>query len=304
MLRFLSLAAVLLLAAPLVRAQADPALRRVVLTDGTVYVGTVADESADPVVVVTTDGVSRTFARRAVELVAPFIRGRFFRTDPVRSRLFFSPTARTLGGGQVRLSFLGAPNVAVGLTDRVDASATGYFALGDGGGVLPLLGIKGTVLQSENLSVAFGASVLIPFADNSDINGTVVGFPYGVVTLGDETRSVSVGLTGIVGRDGSNGSFEVGNGAALSLGGETQINNGVKLLVDGIVPITDGFSGAAAFPGIRLFGNRFAFDVFGIVAVYRDETEVYNPTTQTFTTRGETKFFAFAPIGGSVSYTF
>ncbi len=304
MLRFASLLVAVLLAAPLVRAQADPALRRVVLTDGSVYVGTVADEAADPLVVVTTDGVTRTFARARVETVAPLIRGRFFRTDPVRSRLFLSPTARTIGGGQVRLSFLGAPNVAVGLTDHVDASATGYLALGDGGGILPLLGIKGTIWQAGNVSVALGASVLIPLTGDETIDGSAVAFPYGVVTVGDETRSVNIGLTGVVGRSGSDGDVEFGDGAALSLGGEVQLNNGVKLIMDGIVPITDGFSGAAAFPGIRLFGNRFAFDVFGIVAVYRDDTEVYNPTTQTFTTRSETKVFAFAPIGGSVSYTF
>lgn len=308
--RFATLLALLLLAAPFARAQEGPPLRRVVLIDGSVYVGTVADEAADPLVVVTTDGVSRTFAQAQVEAVTPLIRGRFFRTDPVRTRLFVSPTARTVGDGRVRLSVLGAPNVAVGLSDRVDVSATGYFALGDGAAVLPLLGMKGTVVQAEGVSVALGASVIVPIGAN--VSGAFAAFPYAVASFGDETRSVNIGVTGAFGGDGD-GEFAVGQGAALSIGAETQLNNGVKLVVDGIVPVggADEAFGEGTrvrgliLPGVRLFGNRFAFDVFGAIAVYTKIDYDYSPFSGIPREVGRTtKFFAFAPIGASVAYTF
>ena len=310
MTRFATLLALCLVAAPLARAQSDPALRRVVLIDGTVYVGTIADEAADPVVVTTTDGVTRTFARAAVETVAPLIRGRFFRTDPVRTRLFVSPTARTVGDGRVRLSVLGAPNVAVGLSDRVDVSATGYLALGAGGGALPLLGVKGTVYQSGSAAVAVGASVLVPIG--GDVSGAFAAFPYVAVSLGDETRSVNLGLTGAFGADGD-GEFAVGQGAALTVGAETQLNNGVKLVVDGILPVGEADEAfgestrvrGLVLPGVRLFGNRFAFDVFGAFAVYTDIDYDYDFNTGEQRERGRsTKVFAFAPVGASIAYTF
>src|SRR5690606_16322132 len=100
-------------------AQERDDLRRVVLVNGDTYVGTVADEGADPLVVVTTDGVVRQFRREQVALVAPLIRGRFFRTDPVKTRLFFAPTARTLGGGAFRGDIVYVfPSVTAGLSDR------------------------------------------------------------------------------------------------------------------------------------------------------------------------------------------
>ena len=279
-------------------------LRRVRLADGTVFVGTVADEAADPLVVVTTDGVTRTFQRARVEAVLPLIRGRFFRTDPVRTRLFGSPTARTLGRGQTRLSFLGAPNLAVGVTDRVDVSAAGYVILGDGAGILPVVGVKGTVYQQGNVAVALGVSAFVPIVGDDDLSGAFIVFPYGAVTIGDETRSVNIGLTGLVGSDGGN--FDVANGAVLSLGGELQINNGVKLIADGLVPITDDISGAVVFPGVRLFGDRFAVDVFGFVGLFRETDTIgfggppdFEPRTRTVT-----RLRGFAPVGGSVSYTF
>ena len=96
----------LLFLAPALHAQTDGELRRVVLIDGTVIVGTVVDESADPVVVVTEAGVEQRVPRAQVELVAPLIEGRFFRIDPTRTRLVLTPTGRTLGAGRTRVGTL------------------------------------------------------------------------------------------------------------------------------------------------------------------------------------------------------
>ena len=279
MTRSLLLALVALLLVPAALAQSNAELRRVVLINGEVYVGVVADETADPVVVRTRDGIERSFPRDQVELVAPLIRGRFFRTDPVRTRFTIAPTARTLGGGSTRADLY--PSVTVGLSDRVDGLATGFLSFGDGGVVSPLLGLKGQVYATETAQVALGTSVLFAFG------GDDFGFlavPYGVVTLGDETRAVTFGAGGALGS--VDGEIEVANSAVLGLGGEVQVNNGVKLFVEALTIVGEGDSGLLLLPGVRLFGDRFAFDIIGFVAT--DFEDVYG----------------FAPIPARLSYRF
>src|SRR5690606_28362713 len=198
-MRFLLLLGVLLFVLP-ASAQDRADLRRVVLVNGDVYVGTVADEEADPVVVVTTDGIERQFRREQVALVAPLIRGRFYRTDSVKTRLFFSPTARTLGGGEFRgdLAYV-FPSVTAGLSARVDLLGSGFVTFGDGALATPLVGLKGQVYDGESAKVALGTSALFTFGGEIDgLNGGFVAVPYGVATLGDETRAVSFGVGGIL----------------------------------------------------------------------------------------------------------
>lgn len=264
---------VLLAAASSAHAQADPALRRVVLTDGSVYVGTVADEAADPLVVVTTDGVTRTFARSRVAEITALIAGRFSRLDPTRSRLILTPTARTIGRGQARLSLLSyiVPNVAYGIADRVDVSATGFLTFGSGSGVLPVLGVKATVVDAPGVQAALGTSVVIP------IGGTDGGFaalPFGVVTLGDDVRAVTFALGGALGGN-SSGDIEFANGVVASVGGETQVSNSVKLLGEVVVPLGEGTRAFAVLPGVRFFGERFSIDVYGAVGAF-DETDEFS----------------------------
>ena len=288
-LTFLMLRSLVALAALLsvsaVSAQDNADLRRVVLTNGDVYVGVVADESADPVVIRTTDGIERQFARDQVELIAPLIRGRFFRTDPVRTRFFFAPTARTLGGGTFRgdLATL-YPSLTVGLSDRTDFLATGFVTFGSDVFVTPLLGVKAQILATESAQIALGTSALFAFGSGAD--GGFFAIPYGVVTLGDETRAVSIGLGGAIGGSLGGLDADIGNGAVVGLGAETQVNNGVKLFVESLTLVSDEGSGLLVLPGVRFFGNSFAFDVIGFLA-----------------TDFET-VIGFAPVAGRVSYTF
>src|SRR5690606_36850069 len=129
-----ALAALLLAAAatPAVAQEAPPELRRVVLVNGDVYVGTVVDEAADPPVARTTDGVVRRFGPDQGARVTPRHRGRLFRTDPVRTRLFFAPTARTRGAGAFRGDLASViPSVTAGPGDRVDLLASGFVTFGE-----------------------------------------------------------------------------------------------------------------------------------------------------------------------------
>ena len=266
-------------------AQTDPDLRRVVLTNGDIYVGVVEDEGADPVVVLTTDGVERQFPRDRVELIAPLIRGRFFRTDPVRTRFFLAPTARTLGGGEFRgdLTYI-FPSITAGLGDRVDLLASGVLSFGDGFLVTPLVGLKGQVVSTESVQVALGTSAVFAFGDGAD--GGFQALPYAVATFGDETRAVTLGLGGSFGGSIGDADVEFGNSVIVGFGAETQVNNGVKLFVESLANVGEGDTGLLVLPGVRFFGSRFAFDVIGFVA-----------------TDFET-LYGFAPVGARASYGF
>ena len=101
MARFLSMFLLLVVLASAAEAQ-TPEPQRILLVNGDVYVGVVIDGDSDPIVVRSSDGIERRFARDQVADILPLINGRFYRTDPVRTRFFIAPTARTLGGGEFR----------------------------------------------------------------------------------------------------------------------------------------------------------------------------------------------------------
>ncbi|MGB3545226.1 hypothetical protein, partial [Rubrivirga sp.] len=235
----------------------------------------------------TTDGVERRFARSAVEFVGPLIRGRFFRTDPVKTRFFLAPTARTLGGGEFRgdLTYI-FPSLTAGLSDRVDLTASGLIGVSSGLEddvfFTPLVGLKGQVYRSDGVQVALGLSGQAQIGAGSSLSAV----PYAVATFGDETRAISIGLGGSIGT--FDGEVEVGNGLVYGIGAETQLNNGVKLFVEalGTVGSADVSEGLLVLPGVRFFGDRFAFDVIGFLAT--DFKQVYG----------------FAPVGFRASYGF
>lgn len=285
-MRALLLAAVFLLPA---LAWAQDAPRRVVLTDGTVVVGVVADEAADPIVVTTASGVEQRVPRARVARIEPLVGGRFTRVDPTRTRLVFSPTGRTMGQqGQTRLGVLSVviPNVTYAVTPRVDLGAATFFTFGSGGvgGVL-VPGAKAQVVSMPGLDAAVGASVAVPFSSGDDFDGSFAVTPYAAVSVGDVTRSATVGVTGFIGGSASQGDLTVGDGVLLSVGGEYQLTNGLKLLGEVLLPIGEGDTGVLVLPGIRFFGDRFSADIFGFVASGGGDT------------------FGFAPLG-SFTYTF
>jgi hypothetical protein len=265
-LLLLTLAAVLA-AAPAADAQADPAARRVVLVDGTVLVGTVANENADPIVVITRDGVEQRIARSRVAEITPLIAGRFSRVDPTRTRLAFSPTARTLGrAGTARLglSLYIFPSLTYAVTDRVDVTGSAFYVFGGGGGLL-IGGAKGQLLDGEALDVALGFSAVAPITGESAIDGAIVALPYVVATIGSDVASANLGVTGFVGGDISSGDFDAAEGVVLSVGGERQMSNSLKLLGEILVPVGSGGDAAVGFvPGVRFFGDRFSADLYGV----------------------------------------
>lgn len=311
-MRSFALFSLVLFLATAAHAQSNDEVRRVVLTTGEVYVGVVQDETADPVVVTTRDGIQRQFRRDQVSVVAPLIRGRFFRTDPVKTSLIIAPTARTQGTGNIRLGFTGfVPSVTAGVSDRVDVTGAGFLVLGSGASsVVPLIGVKGQVLRSETATVALGLSAAAVLDDGSRVyydidpngnpiyreedNSGVLAVPYGVATFGDETQSATLGVAGLIGS--YNGEIDAANSVVVWAGGERQLNNGVKLLLEGLTVIGEGDSGVLLLPGVRLFGNRFALDIIGFLAIYDGGTS--------FDGTSGLRAEGFAPLPIRLSYTF
>ncbi len=189
-------------------------------------------------------------------------------SDPTRTRTILAPTARTLGGGETRLgtTFYILPTVTHGVSDRIDLYGSGIFAFGGGGGGVIAFGAKGAVVDTPGLGVAVGSTFVVPFSSGDDFDGAFVALPYGVVTVGDNARSVSLGATGVIGGSYTSGAFDAGDGVLLSLGGETQVGRRVKLLADVLVPVGSGATGAVILPGIRFFGTNVSVDIYGFAA--------------------------------------
>ncbi len=189
-------------------------------------------------------------------------------TDPTRTRTVLAPTARTLGAGETRLgtTFYIFPSITHGVSERIDLYGSGFGVFGGGGGGFVSVGAKGALVDQPGLGVAIGTTLVVPFASGDDVNGSFIALPYGVVTVGDNARSVSLGVTGVVGGDVTSGDYQTGDGVALSLGGETQIGRRVKLLADFIVPVSSGDSGLLVLPGVRFFGSNISVDVYGVAA--------------------------------------
>ena len=277
MTRSLLLALVALLLVPAALAQASPDTRRVVLVNGTVLVGTVADETADPVVVLTRDGVEQRVPRAQIAEITPLIRGRFFRVDPTRTRLAISPTGRTLGRGRTRVGTLVyiVPNATVGVSDRFDVSGTAFVSFGgDDFAIAPVVGAKLGLVDTGSFAAAVGTNVGFAFSGG---DGGVLVTPFAAVTFGSEVRSVSASVTGFAGGDLNAGDFDTANGVLVGFGGEAQVNNGVKLLFDVLATVGEGDDGVALLPGVRLFGDRYSVDIFGAIGTDGDTVAGFAP---------------------------
>jgi len=269
-LRALLALCVLLLAAPAAHAQAagDPPQRRVVLVDGTVIVGTVDDEGADPLVIRTASGVEQRVARAQVREVTGLLAGRFTRLDPARTRLYLAPTARTLGRGDGRFSaYYLFPSAAFGVSDRVDMSvgASVPAISSDGDFVMALnLNLKGQLVRFEGGAAAVGGSAIIPIT-SFDGFSAVAGTVYGVATLGSDVRAVTLGVFGLYGTDFEDASFA--DGALLLMGLESQVSNSVKLISENYLAVGYGGSAGVLTGGVRFFGDRLAADVAAALVV-------------------------------------
>lgn len=231
------------------------------LTDGTTVVGRMESRTADRIVIVTLAGVRvellATQAKEVTPIAGRVVDGVYWPQDPNPSRLFFAPTARSVGQGsgyagvfQVLLPF-----VAYGVTDRVTLA----------GGVPILIGVfdvfylapKIEVVRAPSTSVSLG--VLSFFAPQTTRSLESAGIAYAVGTFGSRDHAVSTAVG--YGYAGD----EVAGQPAFMLGGETRVSRRMKLITENY--FVAGDAGGFMSGGLRLLGERMTGDI-GMMGVY------------------------------------
>ena len=182
--------------------------------------------------------------------------GQIWPEDPSRTRLFFAPTGRMLRTSETYFAdaYIFFPSLQVGVTDR--------FTLGGGMSIFPGIGLdeqiyyltpKVGVYASPNVNIAVGALVAGAkvISDQSP-----AGIGYGVVTLGDENTSVSIG---------SGFGFVRGNTSSvgvLMIGGSSRVAKSVALVSENY--LTSERDASALFSGgIRFMSEHIAVDLAG-----------------------------------------
>lgn len=231
------------------------------LADGETYVGRIVAVQGDTLTLQGVSGVRVQFTRAQVVSARP-AQGRaqggaFWREDPNRTRLFFSPTGRSLpaGDGYFGVYELFIPFVAYGITDRIMIAGGSPFYLAFMGEETPVyLGPKVQVVDRPNLSGSVGAmTVLVPGGGGDQSETDVFGIAYGVGTLGSPDRAVTAGIGW--GYDGS----DLSSRPVVLLGGETRVSRSLKLLTENVLlPGSD--TGMLVSGGVRFFGERLSAD--------------------------------------------
>lgn len=179
----------------------------------------------------------------------------FWPEDPNHTRMFFSPSGRTLerGEGYFGVYELFIPFVAYGLTDRITIAGGSPFYLAFANDVTPPLYIapKVRVLEAPKFEGSLGAlAVVVPEDDETYSLGIV----YGVGTFGSRDNAVTAGIGWGYVED------EVSSKPVLLLGGERRVGRYLKLMTENLfVPGTDG-GGLLYSAGVRFFAGRLSAD--------------------------------------------
>jgi len=230
------------------------------LKDGTVFVGTIVEESDTRVVLVTSSGARVEIPRAQIARIRGVsVRpsGEHWPDDPNHTRLFFTSTARPLekGEGYISSFMLFFPFVAYGVTDRLTL-AGGTPILPGAIGKVFYVAPKYTLVNRDRASFAVGALGI--FATES-VDAGSVGILYGAGTLGSRDNAVTLGAGwGYWAFDGESG---LSNDPVIMIGAERRVSRRVKLVTENWV----GFGGSSAAGlvsgGFRFIGDRLSADL-------------------------------------------
>jgi hypothetical protein len=240
------------------KATPEGRLSQVVLRDGSTLNGRVVEVTPTTVRFVSSIGET-TIPRSSivsVRLVAltSVHDGQVWPEDPSRTRLFFAPTGRMLRTSETYFSdaYVFFPSIQVGVTDQ--------FTLGGGMSLFPGVGLdeqiyyltpKLGLYSSPNVNVAVGALVAGAQVISDE---TPVGIGYGVVTLGDENTSVTLG---------SGFGFSRGNTSStgvLMLGGSNRVSKSIALVSENYLT-TERDANLLVSGGIRFMSEHIAVDL-------------------------------------------
>jgi hypothetical protein len=231
---------------------------QVVLRDGSTLNGRVVEVTSTTVRFVSSLG--ETAIPRAsivaVRLVAltSVHDGQVWPEDPSRTRLFFAPTGRMLRQSETYFAdaYVFFPSVQVGVTNQ--------FTIGGGMSIFPGVGLdeqiyyltpKVGLYSSPNVNVAVGALVAGAQVISEQ---TPVGIGYGVVTLGDENTSATMG-TGF--------GFSRGNTSStglLMLGGSSRVSKSIALVSENYFT-TERDASILVSGGVRFMSEHIAVDL-------------------------------------------
>jgi hypothetical protein len=232
-----------------------------VLKDGSRAFGTVINQTDQEVVFRTHAGATLT-AKHVDIVTLRRVKGRmqegeFMRSDEHRSRLFFAPTARSLGRGQVSVGvfeFL-APFVQVGVTDTFSIGGGTPLVFGFEDFERPFwITPKLQVYNGNRAQAAVG--VLHVFSGG----GESAGIGYGVATFGSDDNALTVGAG--IAYDGDD------QGGLYMIGGERRVRSNLKLITENYV--TKGGNGILS-GGLRFIGGRLSADLALAVPLGVDE---------------------------------
>lgn len=229
------------------------------LTDGSQLTGRIVAGDDTSVTLLTFAGARVTLPHRSIASWRPqtgrITAGGFDRADPNTSRLFFTPTARTLpqGSGYFADYYLFFPTAAFGVSDRVMLSGGMSIIPGLSSQLIYVAGKVGFV-QRQGTAIAVGGFwATVP--DESDAS---LGMGYIVTTLGSPDNAVTL-LAGYPFT-----TRQVAREPLFVVGGESRIGHGSKFLAE-IWKLPEVSEVPALF-GIRWFGERVAVG-FGLIYV-------------------------------------
>jgi len=227
------------------------------LTDGSKLVGKILAETATDIKFKTSTGIELTIERAKIKKIekteGDWYKGEFRRYDPNRTRLLFSPTARSLlaGKGYFSIYQVFFPMLSVGITDFITLS--GGISLFPGvnlDGQLLYVAPKIRILHTDQFDLSSGVLYV------NALDETSFGVIYGVGTYGSPSASLTAGLGWGYAED------DVADKPLLIIGGEIQVSGSVKLITENWIP--PGTNVTIHMFGIRFFGESLAGD-FGLL---------------------------------------
>ena len=241
-------------------------IREVRLVGGESYVGRIVGVDAQGVTIETSAMARVVLPREAIASVGiargRMVRGQFWPEDPNTTRLFFSPTARSLraGAGYFGVYEVVIPFVAYGLTDQIVLAGGSPFYLAITEDFTPpfYFAPKVQVVARPGVLFAVGAVALVTPEDTRD----VYGIAYGVGTVGNNDQAFTGGIGwGYVNSD-------LSSQPVVMLGGETRVSRSIKLLTENL--FVPGEAGVVSSAGVRFFGERLSADA-GLAGGFGDD---------------------------------
>jgi hypothetical protein len=229
-------------------------LHRIILKDGTEFIGTIQSEDSSQVDFLSSSKITMKIPRDQIKSLEPLsanaIGAKFRRSDPNYTRLFFSPTGRPLKDGQGYFSVYEVffPFFAVGIGNAVTL-AGGVSLIPGSKYQVYYFAPKLTPIHLTNLDISAG--VLYVNSTAADVSG--LGVVYAVGTYGSSDGA----MTACLGWNFAEG--ELSNKPVLLFGGELRISESMKLVTENFVPPTSDFL-IYSF-GLRFFGESLAADL-------------------------------------------